>query len=183
MQANGHTGDVAGVYDIGDLRPRTKPLRGIRGDVNNPAEEVLRGYRSGKGCPINIRISVRHAILDFKETMADIDQRIQAEGEGLTALTIERMQAQREEAMYAHYRDVLLAVVIGLEFNEAEVLAGDERAEEILQELGWLPKPDAEEDSDEDVDPQTERTIPSTGESSSPTLAPSTTSAPASSST
>lgn len=91
---------------------------------------VLRGYVSGRRCPARVKAEAARAVRDNPSTGPDgFDF-----GGHLTQL-----------------RELLLAVVEGLEDDEADLLAGDDGptgATAILGLLGWWATTDAEDDTD-----------------------------------
>lgn len=116
-----------GLLDLGDLAPRTRPVSIERFGE----QEILRGMLNGPRCPGKVRVALFAA------------------SEPLRGLTEDMPQAELEQVAYECLRDSLLAVIDGLDFHEAEVLAGNEKlAHLILHELGW-----EREDDDEDSPP------------------------------
>lgn len=106
---------------------------------------VLRGYVSGRRCPSRVKAEVAAAVRDNQ-------------GEG---------GAFDFGAYLGQLRAMLLAVVIGLEDDEADILAGDDGdagALAVLRLLGWWGSDATDED---DADPEA-KAESSTSESSSP---------------
>lgn len=118
----------------GDLTPETVPALVIERD----GEEVtLRGYVRGRRCPGRITSGVNSASRAYREAAPD----------GFAF-----------EPFVAQIRDLLLTIVIGLEEDEADVLAnppdGDEESSGIavLRLLGWWNT--GEQDDEDDADPE-----------------------------
>lgn len=143
-----------GVLRLGDLTPETRPVELIR----DGEAVVLRGYVAGRRCPGTVKAEVSAARLTFAQAPPG---------------------PERERAWFAFLRDSTLAVVPGLEFSEAEALAGDDEARHrLLVYLEWEEDQaeDASAEGDDD-DPEvsgeeTETTPDFSPPSSEPSAAP-----------
>lgn len=91
---------------------------------------TLRGFVSGRRCPARVKAAAAAAVRD--NPVYDEDGRFSMAGH------------------YGQLRDMLLAVVAGLEDDEADLLAGDDGEAggiAVLKLLGWWSS-DADEDDD-----------------------------------
>lgn len=141
----------------------------------------LKGWPSGARCPVHIAIAVESAYDAYRMAMRDENDRRRAAGEIITDTvtdpeTGEQSDRQRyvgpthivSQIMADLRRDLLCAVVEGLEEHEASMLVENEGPwEEILVSLGWWTKrTEATEEASEEGDP--EATGEGATESSSP---------------
>lgn len=120
---------LRGPIRVADLAPEIIDAIEI---TRNGETVVLKGYVSGRRCPSRVKAEYAAAVRDNR-------------GEG---------DAFDYGAYLAQLRGMLAAVVIGLEDDEADLLAGDDGptgATAVLRLLGWLADPDAAED---DADPE-----------------------------
>jgi hypothetical protein len=140
------------VLSLGDLSPRTRKIEIVR-----DGETVyLDGYVEGRRCPASVKVAVAAASDPVMELPDDASRGV------------------KEAAWLEYLRTKLMAVVRGLEWNEADVLAGDpDQATSVLAELGW-EQSDEPETADPEVKGEAES---STTDQSSQTLPVSTGSA------
>lgn len=116
MVASRVNGKAAGVLDLGDLAPEKRPIKAQR----DGKPVTLWGYVEGKRCPGFVRTALFRA------------------QDGLRALDADATPSERDQVLYEHLRDTVLAVIEGLEFEEAEVRAGNpDEVHAILRYLGW----------------------------------------------
>jgi hypothetical protein len=111
-----------GPLRLGDLVPETRPVLIERRGVT----VTLRAYVNGRRCPGRIKARVASASQAYLAATED----------GVS---------DPAPAWMAYLCDVLLEVVEGIEYTEAEVLAGrDDEAVPLLEALGWwTPAPEA----------------------------------------
>lgn len=199
LNGTGQSRTVLGARRRVNARPKT-----IEFEVEtvNDGVQVLKGYCRGRAdgygpCPTNVTIEVSAAFDVWREKAyrPATDKERRAWDDHVAACA-ERGEAPGEspiddeglifdvsqEARLTLHRDLLLAVMPGLDQQTASVLAGEDGDwEAILTDLGWFsPTPT---DAVEAAGPEGEGEAPSppTGASSSPASAPSTASGRASS--
>lgn len=144
---------MRGPVKVGDLTPETVPALVIERDGE---EATLRGYVSGRRCPGRVTSAAAAAARAYREAAPD----------GFVL-----------EPFVAQIRELLLAVVIGLEDDEADVLAnppdeGESDGIAVLRLLGWW-NDGTSDDEDDDDDPEAPA-LSSTSASFSQSSAPST---------
>jgi hypothetical protein len=121
-----------GVQPLGGARRLTLRYDTLSYALETPDGETvtLAGYRRGAGCPISVEIEVESAWAEWSEDSPSGQQ--QAE------LTTHRYLAATMRAERLLRRNLLLAVLPGLEQKAADMLAVDQGPwESILVELGW----------------------------------------------
>ena len=144
----------SGPITVGDLTPELVDALTLERDGQ---VVTLRGYVNGPRCPGRVKAECAAIARRYRETATDES--------GAPAFSF--------EAYLVQLRDLLLAVVPGLEDGEADVLAGDQDdALAVLRALDWW----GSEDGD-DTDPEATGEE-STTATSSPTLPPATASGP-----
>jgi hypothetical protein len=118
---------------------------------------ALAGYRRGAGCPISVEIEVEGAYAEYSEDRpSDEDQ---------ASMTTERYVAIAMRAARLLRRNLLCAVLPGLDRQVADVLAADGGPwESILVELDWWDAPGATTKGEVHAGVQS----PSTGSPASP---------------
>jgi len=100
------------------------------------ATTSLAGYRRGPGCPISVEIEVEGAYAEYSEDRPPADAE--------TEMTTERYVAASMRAARLLRRNLLLAVVPGLDRAAADLFASDGGPwESILVELDWWAAPEA----------------------------------------
>lgn len=116
-----------------------RPLRVVSETITYPIETddgetvTLAGYRRGPGCPITIEIEVEGAWAEWSEDSPTDEDR--------AALTSHRYLAKTMRAERLLRRNLLCAVIPGLDQRVADVVAADGGPwEGILAELGWWQK-------------------------------------------
>ena len=142
---------------LGDLTARTLPIEIER----NEERVILRGYVDGNRCPVHVKAEVAAARRVWVEQT----------GAGSDAYVYD------ETAWRVFLRDVLLAVINGLGFLEAEVLASDDDlSNTVLVSLGWFRAPEAVPDPEvtgetvsRESSPTTEPSSPGSAHSTVPT--------------
>ena len=136
-----------GIVRLGDLTPELRPVIEVE---RNGQKHTLRGYVEGKRCPVEIKAAVAQVWERYAEGR-------QNNAPGIGALT---------------NRDMLFAVIDGIELSEASVAGSDDESTlEILVRLGWMSRA---EDGAEGEGQGEETTSPSTTDTSSPDSTPST---------
>jgi hypothetical protein len=127
------------IHRLGDLTPERRPCCSVERDGK---EVILEGLVENDRVPGTVRIALAGAYQDMQKR---ID-----EGDSNTGALID------------YTRTVLLTIIPGLEWNEADVIAATfERSDAILKDLGWRSE-DTEAGS-----PEAQGEAP-TGELSSP---------------
>lgn len=126
------------ILRLGELTPERKPVELIR----NGETVVLQGFVDSKRCPATVRAEISSARREWAENPTQAN-------------------------WYTFVRSHILAVVPGMEFGEADIVAGDDdESSAMLDRLGWLRKSDDESPLSE---ARTSTTDPSSPTSSSPT--------------
>lgn len=99
---------------------------------------TLAGYKKGTGCPISVEIETEAAWATWSEDSPTDEDR--------ATLTTHRYLAKTMRAERMLRRDLLCAVIPGLQREAADVLAGDAGPwETILSELGWWATTEADD--------------------------------------
>lgn len=124
---------------------------------------ALAGYCKGPSCPVPVAIEVERAWADWEAVQPDADARATMKPHAYLAAVngAERMLR----------RDLLIAVILGLDMDAANVLAADDGEwEAILAELGWWTVSAAEDGADPEATAPAETTTNAapTGAASSP---------------
>lgn len=135
-----------GPIRVGDLTPELIPCVEL---IRDDTPVVLRGYVLGPRCPGTVKARVAGVSQDYASTTSVSV----THDDGTTTDEFHH----DEGAWRAYHRDLLLAVVVGLEEVEADTLSGEtERAQQPLRYLGWLPPldGDAEQEDDDADDPE-----------------------------
>lgn len=131
------------IIELGDLVPEFRPVKLRR----NGEVVELQGHVDGRRCPVSVKAQVSQAYGRYRERMQSGDA------------------AQQGGASLLLDRDILFAVIPGIELGEADLLAGDgELTNRVLHQLQWL-KDDAEGEASGE---ETTTTSPSTTDTSSP---------------
>jgi hypothetical protein len=145
-----------GLLDLGDLTPDKRAVCKIQRDGRS---EILYGWVDGPRCPGYIKSMIRKVELAYLAV-------VQTEGppdEDGNPTTVVKTDPLAYDALK---RDKLLAVVDGLEYQEAEVISGNEaHTLAILRALAWLPA----EDEPDDPEAEGVTATPPTTPDSSPT--------------
>jgi hypothetical protein len=144
MPSNGQIPDI---LDLGDLSVATKTVSVTR----NGEKVFLEGYVNGDNCIASVVVRVRASSDRYK----------------LVALDEESSQEERVIALTKHYREVIQAIIPGIDIFEAEVFANDpDRVHKLMVYLEW----ETDDNDDEVADPEVvgEAESPSTGVESSP---------------
>lgn len=142
---------VRGPIRVADLSPELIDAVEL---IRDGETVTLRGYVSGRRCPGRIKAQAAAAIRDNPAT-------------GASGFDFGGYLAQ--------IRELLCAVVVGIEDDEADMLAGDDGPAgglAVLRLLGWWSA-EATDDDEADADPEA-TALSSTTENSSPSSAPST---------
>lgn len=160
---------IGPAFDLGDLSYERRAVTVQRN--GEPVE--LWAWVDGQGCPGYVKARVARARAAY--TAATITYPTDDAGEPVLderGNPVERFQND-PEAWDAYLRDVLLAVVDGLAYSEAEVLAGQmARAMDFLRAHKWVRTNVATED--DDAGETTGEDNPPTTAASSPKSRPST---------
>lgn len=127
---------------------------------------ALAGYCKGPSCPVPVAIEVERAWADWEAAQPDADARATMKPHAYLAAVNGAERLLR--------RELLVAVIPGLDMDAANVLAADDGEwEAILAELGWWTVTAAEDDADpEATAPVGATTVAPTGAASSPDLQP-----------
>ncbi len=131
--------------DIGDLAIETRKV-----SIKRDGKKIyLDAYVDVPSCPASVRVQIARAYKRYQDAIFEPG-------------------GSRDAALYEHIRDLIMIVVDGIEYGEADVLAGDsERSGKLLEALGWFKKAD---DGEPEPDPEVKGEDASTGEASSPSL-------------
>lgn len=117
---------ATGILRLGDLAPKTQPVEVLR--AGEPV--TLWAWPSGPHCPGFVKAKVARALATYQAAAA--------------------ADATDDEAWDEYLRDVLLSVIDGLLYPEAEVLAGQQAlAVDTLRALGWARSKEAKDDPPE----------------------------------
>lgn len=119
---------------------------------------MLNGYVKGAGCPISVEIEVENAWAEWSEDSPSDDAR--------ATMTPQRYLAAAMRAERLIRRNLLCAVIPGLDRASADVLASDGGPwEQLLVELGWWT---ARAEAPPEGEAGAGDPIPSTGSPASP---------------
>lgn len=151
---------VPGAQRILHVVPRTTTYAIERADGETV---MLAGYHKGPTCPVPVNIEVDAAFEVWEAAQPTPDERKAMKPRAFIA------QANRAELIWR--RDMLCAVIPGLEHDEANVLAAEGgQWEAILVELGWQDAAPAQSkgDADPEATAPAEKNAAPTGAASSP---------------
>lgn len=140
-----------GLLDLGDLTPDKRAVCTIQRDGHS---ETLYGWVDGPRCPGYIKSQVAKATNAYHAAV-NVQGEPDADGNPTVVVRPDPL------AYDALKRDKLLAVVDGLEYQEAEVISGNEaHVLAILRALNWIPAEHEADDPEAEGAPATPPTMP-----------------------
>lgn len=149
---------VPGAQRILHVVPRTTTYAVERADGETV---MLAGYHKGPTCPVPVNIEVDRVWAEWEAGQPTEDER--------ESMHSRAMLAKINMVARVLHRDLLVAVIPGLEHDEANVLAADGgQWESILGELGWWTVDAAKDDADPEATAPAETNTAPTGAASSP---------------
>jgi hypothetical protein len=160
-ETNGTGGFVRPLLDLGDLTPEKQAIATVLRD-GQPV--TLWGWVDGRRCPGYVKSAVAAHRRTYRDAVYQPGEPDEL-GQHVEVFT-------HSPLAYDDYkRDVLLAVIEGLEYTEAAVLAGnDDTAMTVLRRLRWV---EDEEEATDSPEAEGAPATPPTTPDSSPTSLPS----------
>jgi hypothetical protein len=113
-----------GILDLGDLEPKTRPVRIMR----DGKSVDLPGWFNGDGCPVPIQISIAAARKQYRER--------------IFYGTTEQLSGADSDGAYLQLcKEMIWKAVPALTLEEVETIAGSRAMRDrLLEYLEWIPK-------------------------------------------